>query len=158
LQNKSPLNHKKTKKSRYLKIDHILLSIPAGIENGEVITVVEKGHVLHNKIKGDVHIRIKISPHSIFERKGNDLHIHRKISLKESLCGFVLEIPHVNGKTLRLNHSATSHVIKPNDYKVIPSFGMMRENKSNGNLVIHFEIEFPEKMSDDQIQIIKDVL
>jgi hypothetical protein len=66
------------------------LSIPAGIENGEVITVVEKGHVLHNKIKGDVHIilseSIKILTDSISKLFNNCKVCHKKTFLLRNSC------------------------------------------------------------------------
>ena len=138
--------------------DQITISIPAGIEDGEIIQIENKGHNIHNKISGDLHIRIKISPHSEFTRKDNNLLLKKTITLKESLCGFILEVHHINGKTLRLNHSANSHVIKPKDLKVVPSYGMIREKKPNGNLIIEFDVIFPEKMDEKQIELLKDIL
>ena len=59
---------------------------------------------------------------------------------------------------MRLNHSANSHVIKPKDLKVVPSYGMIREKKPNGNLIIEFDVIFPEKMDEKQIELLKDIL
>jgi len=132
------------------------IAIPAGIDTNEAILLQEKGHVIQDKVKGDVHVIIKVQENSMFLREGMDLHFKKTISLKECLCGFSCEIPHINGKMLRLNHSGTSHVIKPGEKKTIPGFGMVKE--STGNLVVTFDVLFPDKLTEDQITAIHGIL
>jgi len=136
----------------------IKIPIPSGIDGNEVLVLQDKGHVIQDKVKGDVHIAIKILPNSAYVREGMDLHFKKSISLKECLCGFSCEIPHINGKMLRLNHSGTSHVIKPGEKKTIPGFGMSREGRSTGNLVVTFDVIFPDKLTEEQIAAIQAIL
>ena len=137
--------------------DSITVNIPAGIDNDHVIHFAEKGHIIENKVKGDLQFIVKIHEHKDFTRSGMDLHCKRKISLKESLCGFVLEIPHLNGKMLRLSHSGSSHVMKPGDKKLVPQYGMQND-QITGKLIVEFDVEFPEKLSEEQIQKINEIL
>lgn len=37
---------------------------------------------------GDLHVRYRIKKHSLFNRKGADLYLEKKISLLEALTGF----------------------------------------------------------------------
>ena len=142
----------------HLEKDHVNLPIPKGIDDGEVMILRDMGHVIQDRIKGDLHFIINIQPHSHFERKGMDIYYKKQLSLKEALCGFTLEIPHLNSKVLRISHSATAHVIKPNDRRPIQEYGMMKDGGSNGNLIIVFDILFPEKLTESQIQLLNDVL
>ena len=138
------------------------IAIPAGIDTNEAILLQEKGHVIQDKVKGDVHVIIKVQENPTFMREGMDLHFKKTLSLKECLCGFSCEIPHINGKMLRLNHSGSSHVIKPGEKKTIPGFGMVKERDQErgqtGNLVVTFEVTFPDKLSEDQIAAIQAIL
>jgi DnaJ-class molecular chaperone len=136
----------------------IKIAIPAGIDTNEAILLQDKGHVIQDKVKGDVHVIIKVQENSIIVREGMDLHFKKAISLKECLCGFSCEIPHINGKMLRLNHSGSSHVIKPGEKKTIPGYGMIREGKGTGNLVVTFDVTFPDKLLEDQITAIQSIL
>jgi DnaJ family protein B protein 4 len=136
----------------------LTIPIPAGIEGNEVIVLQDRGHVIQDKVKGDVHIAIKIQESSAFIREGMDLHYTKSITLKECLCGFSCEIPHLNGKMLRLNHSGSSHVIKQGDVKTIPGFGMQREGRPTGNLLVDFKVTFPEKLTEEQIAAIQEIL
>ena len=136
----------------------IHLNIPAGISDGETIVLQEKGHVIQDKVKGDLHLLIKVQIHKEFSRNGMDLLYKKTLSLKEALCGFSLEIPHLSGKMLRISHSATSHVIKPNEKKPIPGFGMLKNGQNPGNLIIEFEILFPDKLTEEQIKGLSSIL
>ena len=138
--------------------DTITLNIPAGISEGETIILQEKGHIIQDKVKGDLHLHIKIQPHKEFSRNEMDLIYKKTLTLKESLCGFSLEIPHLSGKMLRISHSATSHVIKPNEKKPIPGYGMMKTGQTPGNLIIEFDISFPDKLSEEQIKGLSSIL
>ena len=134
------------------------IAIPAGVDTNEAILLQDKGHVIQDKVKGDVHVVIKVQENALFVREGMDLHFKKAISLKECLCGFSCEIPHINGKMLRLNHSGTSHVIKPGEKKTIPGYGMVKENKGTGNLVVTFDVLFPDKLTEEQILAIYEIL
>ena len=130
----------------------ITLNIPAGISDGETVVLQEKGHVIQDKVKGDLHLLIKVQNHKEFSRNGMDLIYKKTLTLKEALCGFSLEIPHLSGKMLRISHSTTSHVIKPNEKKPIPGFGMVKNGQTPGNLIIEFDIAFPDKLTEEQIK------
>ena len=41
-------------------------------------------------------------------------------------------------------------VIKPNYKKVVPNMGMVREN-STGNMIIDFELVFPDSLTEEQV-------
>ena len=86
-----------------------------------------------------------------------DLILKRKINLKEALCGFSFEIQHLNGKILAIQNKNNITVITPNYKHVVPNMGMIRDNNS-GNLIIEFDVEFPEKLTLDQIEKIRNIL
>ncbi len=47
---------------------------------------------------GDVYVRIKIAKHKLFQRRGADLILSKKISLKEALTGVTIELTHLDAK------------------------------------------------------------
>ena len=66
------------------------------------------------------------------------------------------EIKHINGKTYSINNNQGS-IVTPSYYKAIPNMGLSR-NGHTGNLVITFDVIFPEKLSNEQISTIKAIL
>jgi hypothetical protein len=142
--------------SRENKNETIYIKIPPGIDNNEGIEVSDKGNIV-NGLCGGVKITINVNGHPFFKRKGLDLHYYHNISLKEALTGFKLEIPHLNGKKIGLNNTENPNIIKPGFVKVAQGYGMKREN-ATGNLLIEFNINFPEKLTNEQIQTLQDCL
>ena len=51
---------------------------------------------------GDLHVRFMIKTHNVFERKGADLFMDKKISLLEALTGFVFDINHLDGRVIKV--------------------------------------------------------
>ena len=134
----------------------IYVNIPQGIDDNEMIILRDKGHVINENVKGDVKIFVKIINETEFKRSGLDLIIEKNISLKESLCGFTFEIKYVNGKSYTLNNNK-GNIIPPEYKKIYPNMGLTR-GEHKGNMIIHFHIEFPEKLSDEQIAKIAETL
>ena len=128
----------------------LYINIYEGIDNNEIILLGEKGNVNSEQVKGDVKIIIKILNDSIFQRKGLDLYYSKKLSLKDALCGFSFDIEHISQKKLSFNNKSNITIVKPNYNKIIPNMGMKRDNKV-GNLIVSFDIQFPDSLTEDQI-------
>lgn len=133
------------------------INFPRGIDDGETIVIGDRGNNINNQVRGELHITIKIINNSNLIRKGLDLHLNKKISLKESLCGFTFEFEHLNGKRICMNNNTGNNVIKPNSKKVINGLGMNRENNT-GNLIVEFEIEFPDTLSEEQREALRKII
>jgi len=142
---------------RSVEKETIYINIPPGIDNNETIVLSDKGHCINGQVRGEVRIQVQLINNSEFKRQGTDLIFSKKISLKEALCGFVFEINHLNGKRLALNNLNNPTVIKPNFKKMVQGMGMTREN-STGNLIIEFEIEFPDSFTSEQIEGLNNIL
>ena len=129
--------------------------IPKGIDENEIIRLNDKGNILSENCKGDVKLFIKINNTTEFKRNGLDLIYEKKISLRESLCGCLFSIHLLNGikKSMQIRKGS---IITPDMKKMCPKLGLEREGVV-GNLIIHFTIEFPEKLTDEQILKIEDV-
>jgi len=134
----------------------IYVPIPKGVDDNEIIILREKGNAANEYVKGDIKLFIKIENNTEFKRSGLDLVVERKISLKEALCGFQFVLKHINGKTYTINNN-TGSIVTPAYFKSIPGMGLTRENHT-GNLIITFEVLFPESLSIEQIEQLKEVL
>lgn len=145
------------KDSKTYEEETIYLSIPKGVDEGEIIISRDKGNIIYPDHKGDVKTFIKITDeNSSFGRHGLDLDYTHIISLKEALCGFSFEIEHLNGTCYKINNNKGT-IIHPNYKKTIPKKGMIRDGME-GNLNIHFIIEFPKSLSKDNIEALEQIL
>ena len=138
-----------------LESETIYVAVPRGVDNGELIILKNKGNVGHN-MTSDVKVHIQITNKTEFNRNGLDLIIKKEISLKDAICGFKMEISHLNGKTIRLKNDG-GNVIGTNSEKVVRGMGFQRENHK-GDMIIQFDIKMPTKLSDDKVNILRDIL
>merc|ERR1719326_645255 len=77
-----------------------------------MVTFREKADEMPDADTGDVVFVIKEQEHPEFKRKGADLYIERTISLVEALCGFELEIKHLDGRKLLIK-TQPGDIVKP---------------------------------------------
>ena len=134
----------------------IYVQIPKAIDDNEMIILREKGNALSDHNKGDIKLHVKIENNTEFERRGLDLLLTKRISLKEALCGFSFEIKYINGKTYTLNNK-TGNIIPPDYVKTIPNMGLTRENHT-GNLLIQFQVEFPTSLTEEKVSALREIL
>ena len=134
----------------------IYVDIPKGIDNNEIITIKEKGNRLSYNNKGDIEVKIIIDNKTKFERNGIDLIYRKKISLKESLCGFSFDLCYIDGREFKINNEA-GNIIPPDFRKTISNFGMTRDN-STGDLIIIFDVVYPKTLSEKQIKELSNIL
>lgn len=76
-----------------------------------------------------------------------------KISLYEALCGFEREFTYLDS-VKHLIKSKPGDIINPGSIKTVIYMGLpiFTNPALNGNLFIHFEIEFPKSLSTQQIE------
>lgn len=134
----------------------IHINIPPGINTNETIIINDKGNVVNN-IKGPIHLKIVVNNESRFIREDLNLIYNIKITLKEALCGFMYDIQHLNGNKINLNCNINSPIIKPGFNKIIPNMGMRRDNLC-GNLIITFDVVFPDTLSETQKNSLNTIL
>jgi DnaJ family protein B protein 4 len=135
----------------------VYITIPCGIDENEVMIIQDSGNTINNTIKGDIKIHMKITNDTEFIRHGHDLIYKKTLTLKEALCGSKFDIKHISGKVLSFKNTVNSFIIRPGFRKVIPEFGMKRDNIT-GNLIIEFDIIFPDTLTPDQMNKLSEVL
>ncbi len=72
------------------------LAIPVGFEDGQTLRLKGQGEKSPGGA-GDVYVEVKVKPHALFERKGDDIHIDAPISLKEAVLGGKITAPTIAG-------------------------------------------------------------
>ena len=134
----------------------IYVTIPQGIDDNEMIILRDKGNVINENVKGDVKIFVKITNDTEFKRAGLDLVLEKNITLKDALCGFTFDIKYLNGKNYTLNNNK-GNIIPPEYRKLYPGMGLVR-GEHKGNMIIHFHIEFPVNLTEEQIVKLAEIL
>jgi molecular chaperone DnaJ len=72
--------------------------IPAGVSDGERVRVPGKGHAgLSGGEPGDLYITMQVSPHPLYRRDGDDLHLTVPIAIHEAALGARIDVPTPDG-------------------------------------------------------------
>ena len=81
-----------------VRTEALTIDVPPGLADGARIRVPGKGHVGRNGGEtGDLFIVVKVLPHPIFSREGDDLHVIVPIAIHEAALGAKIEVPSLDG-------------------------------------------------------------
>ena len=135
--------------------EKVYVITPPGIDNGEIIQIEEKGHVLKNH-KSVLRVHIRIKPHEVFERKGLQLFYKHTLTFKESICGFDFTIQQLDGTSLKIKNNI-GNVIQNMDEKVLKGKGMMRDG-TTGDLMLQLRVLPSKPLTEEQVEALLKVL
>jgi len=78
--------------------ERIRVSIPAGVKEGSRVRVAGKGEPgLDGGPPGDLYLIIRIRPHPVLTREGDNLHLEVPITVREAVAGATITLPTVDG-------------------------------------------------------------
>ncbi|XP_071033833.1 dnaJ homolog subfamily B member 4 [Parasteatoda tepidariorum] len=133
------------------------INVKPGWKAGTKITFQKEGDQTPNSIPADISFIIRDKPHPTFKREGSDIRYTAKVSLKEALCGTKVEIPTLTGEKKSLK---ITDVIKPNFVHRVKGHGLPlpKDPTKKGDLVVGFEIKFPDYLSSTAKATLQEVL
>ncbi|XP_044756179.1 dnaJ protein homolog 1-like [Coccinella septempunctata] len=123
------------------------INVQPGWKAGTKITFPKEGDQGVNKIPADIVFIIRDKTHGTFKREGSDLRYTAKISLKQALCGCIVNVPLISGGQEALNYKGD--IIKPQTVRRIAGKGLPfpKEPSRRGDLIVTFDIRFPDVIS-----------
>lgn len=140
----------------YVRVNKRLdVSIPAGIDNMQRVVLRGQGSAGRNGgPNGDLVIEIKVKPHSLFTRNGNDIYCEIPITFVEAALGATIDIPLLGGGTEKFNlpdgtQTGTSFTLRGKGIADI------NNPKRVGNLIFTVNVETPTGLSQEQKKILK---
>ena len=128
---------------------NIRITIPAGVENGQVIKL--KGHGapgVNGGPPGDLYITFNIATHPVYKRLGNDLFMNANIDLYTALLGGDTTIDTLNGK-LKL-------IVKPETQSGAririkgKGFPVYKKEGEQGDLFVTYTLQLPTNLTEKQ--------
>ncbi|XP_018326877.1 dnaJ protein homolog 1-like isoform X2 [Agrilus planipennis] len=136
----------------------VSISVKPGWKAGTKITFPKEGDQEPGRIPADIVFVIKDKPHDLFKREGSDIKYTATVTLRQALCGFKIDIPTLSGRILSLR--TYDEVIKPNSIKRFSGHGLPfpKEPSKRGDLIVNFDVIFPDRLTDSSKQILHDVL
>jgi len=126
------------------KRQKIMVTIPAGVENGKRVVISKQGDAGPNGgPAGDLYVFIRVKPHEYYERQGYDLYCAVPISVSQAALGADIQVTTLENKTIKVKVPAG---IQNGKMLRIREEGVPTGNQ-RGNLYIKLFIQIPEKLS-----------
>jgi molecular chaperone DnaJ len=121
--------------------------IPAGVKDGQRIRIRGKGAAGENGgPAGDLYVTVKVTPHRLFGRKGDNLTLDVPVSFDELALGADVKIPTLGGTPVTLKVPAGT----PNGRTFrVRGKGATRADGTRGDLLATVEVQVPAALSAD---------
>lgn len=141
-------------KGRVTANKKIEIKIPAGVEDGMHLRVAGEGEAGGKGGRsGDLYVVIRIKPHKIFEREGNDINVEAPISFSTAAIGGEIEVPTLNGKkTLKIPAGTQPNTIFRMKGEGIPNLNGFGKGSEN----VRVTVKVPEKLTKKQKELIEE--
>ena len=138
---------------RIRKRRSIKVNIPAGIDDGQTISLRGQGHAGKNGgPSGDLLITVMVQPHEIFRREGTSVFCEAPITYAQAVLGGTLEIPTIDGKVKYdiPEGTQTGSVFRLRG-KGIPALN----GRGRGDQYVTVNIETPKNLNKEQKEALK---
>lgn len=133
---------------------NIRITIPAGVENGQVIKL--KGHGapgVNGGPDGDLYITFAIADDARWSREGNDLHMKVQLDLYTALLGGDLTVDTLSGKVkLKIKpETPNGNVVRLKG----KGFPIYKQEGQSGDLYVTLEVKLPTNLTEKEKELFK---
>jgi molecular chaperone DnaJ len=126
----------------------LTISIPAGVSDGLELRVPGEGHAGRSGgPAGDLYLTLRVRPHAVFDRRGQDLFAVLDVSVPQAALGAELEVPTLGAvETVRLEPgTASGTTIRIRD-QGLPNLG----RRGRGDLFLTVHVETPRDLEREE--------
>lgn len=129
----------------------VLLRVPAGVEDGMRLRLSGRGEP--GEPSGDLYARIRIKPHPLFRREGDDLRCEVRVPFPRAALGGEVETPTLDGPALlRVPPGTQGGTLLTLRGKGLPRFG----RSGRGDLHVTVKIGVPERLTRQQRKLLEE--
>jgi molecular chaperone DnaJ len=137
------------------KEEQITIRVPAGIQHGEQVRLTGAGEAMQNGKAGDLYVRIRVTPHKLFQREGYNLVMPLAVKFTDAILGSEYSVQTLDGEIkLKIPKGVSSGEVLRVREKGVP---MDANKKHRGDLFIKLEVKTPTKLSHKAEKLIKEL-
>ena len=118
------------------------ITVPPGARDGQLLRLAGKGGPgIGGGPSGDAFIEIVVTPHPLFTRKGDDIHLELPVSLTEAVLGGKISVPTPTG-------AVTMNVPKGSNTGTVLRLrgkGVARADGTRGDEYVKLRVVLPDK-------------
>lgn len=129
------------------------VKIPAGVDSGDRIRLAGEGEAgPAGTPPGDLYVEVRVRPHAIFQRDGDDLHCEVPIRISQAALGDVVRVPSLDGELeLRIPAETQSGKVFRLRDRGVKSV----RSRHPGDLYCKVEVETPVNLTPEQRELLE---
>jgi molecular chaperone DnaJ len=124
----------------------VTFEIPPGIDSGDY-TVPNEGNEVPDGVNGDLIVRVRVQPHSLFNRDGKDIFYDHDVSMIDAALGCEIVVPTLKGtEKIKVNSGS-----QPNTIIKLKGKGVSHINsRGTGDQYVRIVVNVPKKLNKRQ--------
>lgn len=132
--------------------ERVKVKVPEGVADGQTLRLRGRGSPgAGGGPAGDLHLLIKVRPHPLFERRGDDIHIDLPITVGEAVRGAEVEVPTLQG-SVRMRVPAgtqTGRTLR------LSGKGVRRKSGEAGDQYVRLQVVVPPSAPDEALDAVE---
>ncbi|MGH9309300.1 MAG: DnaJ C-terminal domain-containing protein, partial [Vicinamibacterales bacterium] len=138
---------------RVVHSDAVPVVVPPGTADGGRIRISHAGHVgREGGANGDLYVTVQVTPHPLFRRQGDDLHIEVPVAVHEAVLGARIEVPSIDGP-LRLRIPPGTQAGR---HFRIEGRGVPTMAGTRGDLIVEVRLVLPANVDDRSRELMRE--
>ena len=140
---------------RVQKTRTLRVKIPPGVDQGDRVRLAGEGEAgMRGGAPGDLYVEVRVRPHRLFRRKGDDLHCDVPISFATAALGGILEVPTLDGHVkLKIPPETQTGVSLRLRGKGVRSV----RSRAEGDMICTMVVETPVNLSAEQRSLLEEL-
>nr|MBP7471683.1 molecular chaperone DnaJ [Prevotella sp.] len=134
----------------------IEINIPAGVAEGMVVNVPNKGNAgRHNGVNGDIQVIIKEEQSDVFERDGQNLYYNLILDLPTAILGGDVDIPTINGSKINLKIEPGTQPGKQVRLRGKGLPAVQGYGHGNGDIIVNITVYIPKTLTKEEKEAVE---
>ena len=138
---------------RVVRTEGVSVVVPPGTADGARLRIAEKGHAgRHGGRTGDLYVLVRVAPHPLFRREGDDLHLDLPVAVHEAVLGARVEVPSLDGPFKLTIPPLTQ---SGRQFR-IGGRGVPAPDGRRGDLVVHAHLVLPQTIDERSQELMRE--
>ncbi len=134
------------------KPERVKVRIPVGVEEGQKLRLPAMGTYGPDGRRGDLYLQVKIEPHPLFKRNGQDVSLDWYIPYTQAVFGTTIEVPTLYGKKVRVKVPPGT---KGGTKLRLRGLGLPNRQGHKGDQYVCIQIDVPKRLTKKQEELLR---